>query len=142
MKVIIRVLQAGLLALLFASNGYATVINDHGSSSCADVHSVFGCTTHSGWSTSHTEPDDDDDDNDWDEDYHEFPPGSLPDIDWPTHADKGHGWDDDDIDFDFDDKDHHHLIHETPPAVPVPPALWLFVSGLAGLVGLLRRKRR
>ncbi|MEA2093077.1 MAG: hypothetical protein U9P11_00765, partial [Pseudomonadota bacterium] len=30
-----------------------------------------------------------------------------------------------------------HLI----PAVPVPPAVWLFGSGLLGLVGIARRKK-
>ena len=29
----------------------------------------------------------------------------------------------------------------TPQAVPVPPALWLFGSGLIGLVGIARRKK-
>ena len=29
----------------------------------------------------------------------------------------------------------------SPPAIPVPPALWLFGSGLLGLVGMARRKK-
>jgi len=36
--------------------------------------------------------------------------------------------------------DLHHIAYGVPPAVPVPAAVWLFGSGLIGLIGLARRK--
>lgn len=33
------------------------------------------------------------------------------------------------------------LVYELAPAVPVPPAVWLFGSGLIGLIGIARRKQ-
>jgi len=36
---------------------------------------------------------------------------------------------------------HPYVAIENSSAVPVPPALWLFGSGLLGLIGISRRKR-
>ena len=33
------------------------------------------------------------------------------------------------------------LLEVTPSAVPVPAAMWLFMSGLIGMIGVMRRKR-
>ncbi len=56
----------------------------------------------------------------------------------------GHEYDSDDhMDFDDDDDDHdydHRYDDDDVPAVPLPPSLWLFMSGLFGL-GLFRRQK-
>ena len=49
--------------------------------------------------------------------------------DWARNKDWGH----------LKDWGHHKLV--APSAVPVPAAVWLFVSGLLGLVGIARRKK-
>jgi len=39
-------------------------------------------------------------------------------------------------------KNYHVSITTTPPAVPVPAAMWLFGSGLLGLIGVAKRKNK
>ena len=54
--------------------------------------------------------------------------------DWIFHMDDPASVDDDDNDFVV-------RVHVEPTsAIPVPPAIWLFGSGLIGLIGLARRK--
>lgn len=66
-----------------------------------------------------------------------------------SFSSRGHHDDEDEwkekqhIDFDRDDRWGHDLKNcDKPPAVPIPGSAWLFLSGIAGLVGMAKRKAK
>lgn len=77
-------------------------------------------------SGSHDDEDEHENEKENDEYEHEYASGL--DDEW-----QGQKFDDDDYGH-YDDDDHHL------PAVPVPAAVWLFASGLIGLVAVGRRR--
>ena len=53
--------------------------------------------------------------------------------------DEGLGWD---VSYLVDEIGSTDIVRLSVEAVPIPPSVWLFGSGLLGLIGIARRKRR